>query len=111
EFSEIARGHYFLYTGLYTVMATAVFYIMRIHTGLIRYSNMHDMFRIFAAVMVTSLIYPIAVQVFISGMYDIHSLNLGTVLLVNFFIASSVLVMFRTGVKGMFYYFKRISSS
>lgn len=111
EFSEIARGHYFLYTGLYTIIAAVVFYLMRIHTGLIRYSNMHDMFRIFAAVMVTSLIYPIAVQVLISGLYNIHSLNLGTVLLVSFFITSSVLVMFRTGVKGLFYYFKRISSA
>lgn len=110
EFSEIIRGHFFLYTGLYTVIAATVFYIMRIHTGLIRYSNMHDMFRIFSAVMLISLIYPLAVRLIINGIYGIHTLNLGTVLLVNFFIASSVLVMLRTGVKGMFYYFKRIST-
>src|SRR5690606_33135616 len=33
------------------------------------------------------------------------------VLLVNFFIASSLLVMLRTGVKGLYYYFKRISTT
>src|SRR5690606_40796121 len=28
EFSEIIRGHFFLYTGLYTVIAATVFYII-----------------------------------------------------------------------------------
>ncbi len=108
EFPVILRGHFFIYTGLYMLTAIAVFYGMGIHTGLIRYSNAHDMFRIFSAVMMISLSYPIMVQFVAVNVYDIHSLNTLSVLLVNFFIASSLLIMFRTGVKGIYYYVKRI---
>ena len=62
EFAEILRGHFFWYTGLFSVISLIVFYTMRIHTGLIRYSNVHDMFRIFAAVFITSIIYPVIVS-------------------------------------------------
>lgn len=110
EFPEILRGHFFIYTSLYAITACAVFYGMGIHTGLIRYSNTHDMFRIFSAVLVISLTYPVMVHFVAVNIYDIHTLNTLAVLLVNFFIASSLLIMFRTGVKGIFYYIKRIHS-
>ncbi len=110
EFPEILRGHFFIYTCLYAITACAVFYGMGIHTGLIRYSNTHDMFRIFSAVTVISLSYPVMVRFVAVNIYGIHSLNTVAVLLVNFFIASSLLIMFRTGVKGVFYYVKRIHS-
>ncbi|MGZ5246598.1 MAG: polysaccharide biosynthesis protein [Flavitalea sp.] len=110
EFPEILRGHFFIYTSLYSITACAVFYGMGIHTGLIRYSNSHDMFRIFSAVLVISLTYPVMVHFVAVNIYDIHTLNTIAVLLVNFFIASSLLIMFRTGVKGIFYYIKKIHS-
>ncbi len=103
EFAEILRGHFFWYTGLYCLISLLVFYFMRIHTGLIRYSNIHDMFRIFASVFISSLIYPIAVALILTYAYNIHSLDVSRVLLVNFFIASSLHIMLRTGVKGIYY--------
>ena len=103
EFAEILRGHFFWYTGLYCLISLLVFYFMRIHTGLIRYSNIHDMFRIFASVFISSLIYPIAVALILTYAYSIHSLDVSRVLLVNFFIASSLHIMLRTGVKGIYY--------
>lgn len=111
QFTEILRGHFFLYTGLYCLVSLAVFFSMRIHTGLIRYSNIHDMFRIFTAVLVASIIYPVLNELVLIRLYNIHSLPIVKVLLINFFIASSVLIMLRTGVKGAFYYVKRISST
>ena len=103
EFAEILRGHFFWYTGLYCLISLLVFYFMRIHTGLIRYSNIHDMFRIFASVFISSLIYPIAVALILTYGYNIHSLDVSKVLLINFFIASSLHIMLRTGVKGIYY--------
>ena len=108
-FTEILRGHFFWYTGLYGLVSLLVFYFMRIHTGLIRYSNIHDMFRIFSAVFISSLIYPVVVALLLVQLYNIHSLNVGNALLINFFIASSLHIMLRTGVKGIYYYVKRIA--
>ena len=111
EFAEILRGHYFWYTGLYGLISLLVFYSMRIHTGLIRYSNIHDMFRIFASVFISSLIYPIAVALVLTYAYNIHSLDVSKVLLINFFIASSLHIMLRTGVKGIYFQAKHHTTS
>lgn len=110
EFTAILRGHFFVYTGIYMITALSVFYGMGIHTGLIRYSNTHDMFRIFSAVSIISFTYPVLVYFVAIRYFNISTLNIVAVLLVNFFIASSLLIMFRTAVKGIFYYVKRIHS-
>lgn len=109
-FPEILRGHFAFYTGLYCITSLLVFYGMRIHTGVIRYSNIHDMLRIFFAVFVTSVIYPVASQLLIVRLYHIDSLQVGKVLVINFFIASSVLIMLRTAVKGVYYKVKHSST-
>jgi FlaA1/EpsC-like NDP-sugar epimerase len=109
EFSAILRGHFFIYTGLYCTLSLLVFYGMRIHTGLLRYSNIHDALRIFLAVLFTGLLYPLAVQFLVNGVYHIHSLNIFGVLLVNFFISSSALIMLRTFVRGFYQYAKHIT--
>ena len=110
EFAEILRGHFFWYTGLFSVISLIVFYTMRIHTGLIRYSNVHDMFRIFAAVFITSIIYPVIVSLVLVQIYNIHSLDVLKVLVINFFMASSLHIMLRTGIKGIYYTAARSSN-
>lgn len=110
EFHEILRGHFFLYTLVYGLIALLVFYLMRIHTGIIRYSNIHDMLRIFMAVALVSLLYPAVVEFLIARRYHIRSLNLPGVLIVNFFIASSQLILLRTVVRGFYYYIKRTTT-
>lgn len=109
EFTEIIRGHFFIYTGSYVVVSLLVFSFMRVHTGLIRYSNIHDILRIFLAVFITSIIYPIVVTFIIIRNFNFHSLDISTVLLVNFFIATSLLVLLRIGVKESYNYIKQIS--
>lgn len=111
QFSEILRGHFFIYTGLYSVISLLVFYFMRIHTGLLRFSNIHDMMRIFLAMLATGILYPVAVEFLVKGRYHIHSLNVYSVLLINFFIGSSLLIMLRTFVRGFYYYAKHITTS
>jgi FlaA1/EpsC-like NDP-sugar epimerase len=107
DFPAILRGHFFFYTGLYCLVSGIVFYLMRVHTGLIRYSNIKDMLRIFLSVFVTSLVYPIAVQFIMVNNLNIASLSISTVLFINFFVASTLLVMLRTGVKELYNYVKR----
>jgi len=110
EFKEIYRGHFFLYTGLYVAICFSVFYQMRIHTGLIRYSNMQDIFRIFLGIAISSMLYPLSIKLIVINTYNIHSLDVAKVLLVNFFISSSLLVMLRTAVKESFHYVKHITN-
>jgi FlaA1/EpsC-like NDP-sugar epimerase len=109
EFSEIYRGHFLIYTSVYCCISFCVFYFMRIHTGLIRYSNMQDVLRIFSAIVVSSMIYPLGIKL-LFNFFNINSLDLGKVLLVNFFISSSILIMLRTAVKESFHYVKRITT-
>lgn len=110
-FTEILRGHFFIYTGLYCLIAGIVFYAMRIHTGLIRYSTIHDMLWIFLSVLVTSLVYPITVQFVLVRQLNISSLNLNAVLFINFFVGSSLLIMFRAAVKELYNYIKKHTGS
>lgn len=111
EFTEIYRGHFFLYTGVYSVIAFSVFYLMRIHTGLIRYSNTQDVFRIFSAIFISSLLYPVVIEFLINPFFEIETLNLTKILFVNFFICSSLLIMLRTSVKESFLYAKRVTGT
>src|SRR3982751_5176255 len=100
EFPAILRGHFFFYTSLYAVIALGCFYFMRIHTGLIRYSNVHDMFRIFLAVLITGIIYFPAADFFLARQFHITSLSVPVVLLINIFISSYFLFMFRILIRG-----------
>ncbi len=111
EFPVILRGHFFIYTIVYGLLALSVFYLMRIHRGIIRHSNIHDMLRIFIGVLITSLLYPLAAEIFVAARYNIRSLNIPVALIVNFFIASSLLIFYRILVRGVYYYFMHISNS
>jgi FlaA1/EpsC-like NDP-sugar epimerase len=110
-FEEMGKAEYLYYTTFYCLSSGITFYFMRIHTGLIRYSNVHDMLRIFIALSITSALYPLVVVVSIRAFFSGHTLNLFKVLFINFFIASSLLILSRTAIKGLYFYLKRFSSS
>lgn len=107
EFAQILRGHFLIYIGLYCLVSLSMFYSMRLHTGLIRYSSTVDIYRIFVAMLATSVLYGALVALVVSAMYHIESNNIYLVLLVNFFISSSLLIMLRIGTKGLFFFVKR----
>lgn len=110
QFPDILRGHFIVYTGAYCTVSVLVFFFMKIHTGLIRYSNTQDMFRIFSAIFISSLIYLIVLNIMITPVFNIHSLNTPAVLMINFFIAFSFLTMFRITVKGVYCYMKKVAA-
>src|SRR5690606_24527446 len=110
EFNSIIRGYFFIYVGLFCLVSLATYSIMRIHTGLIRYSNTFDLFRVFSAVVAASLAYSLLVRFWIAPRYPLEIVNIYSVLLVNFFISSSLLIMLRMGVKGFYHFIKRTTS-
>src|SRR3569833_1139397 len=81
-----------------------VMYVMRIHTGLIRYSNTRDVMRIFGAVFTTSLKYLLAINFWVVLVFFVFLVSVFLVLLVNFSVSSTLLILLRTMVKSAYFY-------
>ncbi|MFD2872513.1 polysaccharide biosynthesis protein [Mucilaginibacter ximonensis] len=110
EFYNILRGYFFIYTGLYVAISAGVMFSMRIHSGLIRYSNTRDMLRIFAATFISTLVYSIVANFWVVPAFktDIFSLNL--ILLVNFSLSSTLLILLRAAAKSIYHYILNYSA-
>jgi len=103
EFTDIVKGHYLIYLSLFCLIATPIIYLLRLHTGLLRYSNTQDMLRIFGSVLTFSLVFLLGSLLFIKPLLHIESVNLYSLLIINFFITSSLLIMLRIFAKATFY--------
>ncbi|MCO5935994.1 polysaccharide biosynthesis protein [Mucilaginibacter sp. RB4R14] len=111
EFSNILRGYFFIYTGIYCIIAAIVMFLMRVHIGLIRYSNTRDVLRIFGSVFISSLVYIIIITLWVKPVLAINSATINLVLLVNFSVSSTLLILLRSAVKSAFNYINNYSSS
>lgn len=103
NFQDILRSHLFYYTALYSLIAITTFYAMRIHTGLIRYSDTRDMLKIFSAMSLTTVGYALAAHLILKSFLGSIPPNFVTILLVNFSIATSLLIMMRIVVKNIYF--------
>lgn len=104
QFVNILRGYFFIYTGLYSALAFMVMYAMRIHIGLIRYSNTRDMLRIFGSTFIASLLYWVVLNAWLVRVIHVDLVTLNLVLLINFSVSSTLLILLRTAVKSVFFY-------
>lgn len=95
---------------LYHLISVTVFMILEIHTGIIRYSNTRDMVRVFMAVFLSSVIFGLLSRLILISDFNLQLQWFYKVLLVNFFISSSLLILFRIAVKSLFAFFKTIKS-
>jgi FlaA1/EpsC-like NDP-sugar epimerase len=111
EFINILRGYFFIYTGLYSAVAAIVMYAMRIHIGLIRYSNTRDMLRIFGSAFIASLLYLVIINAWIAHMIHVNLVTINLVLLINFSVSSTLLILLRTTVKSIFFYLTNNTNS
>lgn len=107
NFHDIVRGHFFVYTAVYSLIVLPVFFLMRIHTGLIRYSDTRDMLKIFSAMLIATVTYVAVAYLILGPLMNIRDRQLGLVMLINFFIATSVLIMLRISVKSMYFMLMR----
>ncbi|WP_316820088.1 nucleoside-diphosphate sugar epimerase/dehydratase [Pedobacter gandavensis] len=106
EYIQLIYSNFLVYTLLYSVISVGVFVLMRIHTGIIRYSNTQDIIRIFMAVLATSAIFTFVSKVFFIPHFRISSKWFPEILTMNFFVSSSMLIMLRIAVKSLFFYVK-----
>lgn len=108
EYQQLLYTNFFIYTGLYCAIAVGVFIAMRIHTGIIRYSNTEDIIRIFLAVLVTSCVFTVLSRLFLVPYFRISSKWFPEIMIMNFFVSSSLLIILRVAVKSLFSYLKEI---
>lgn len=111
EFVNILRGYFFVYTGLYSVISAVVMYSMRIHTGLIRYSNTRDVLRIFSSVFISSMLYLLFINIWVLPVLHVNTVTINLVLLVNFSVSSTLLILLRTMVKSAYFYLNNNSAA
>ncbi|MCC8424874.1 nucleoside-diphosphate sugar epimerase/dehydratase [Mucilaginibacter sp. UR6-11] len=104
EFFNILRGFFFIYTGLYVAIAALVMFAMRIHSGLIRYSNTRDMLRIFGAAFISTFVYAVVAYLWIVPILKTDAFMLNLVLLVNFSVSSALLILLRAAAKSTYHY-------
>lgn len=111
EFANILRGYFFIYTGVYCIVTAIVMYLMRVHIGLIRYSNTRDVLRIFGSIFISSLVYMAVITLWVKPYLHINSDAIDLVLLVNFSVSSTLLILLRSAVKSAFNYINNYSNS
>lgn len=101
-FEQMDFFQYVWVTGCFCLVALPVIYFAKLHTGLLRYSNTIDFFHIFGATLVFSLVFVGFYYVIGQRWITLNSSFLMLVLLVNFFIVSTLLIAFRILAKATF---------
>ncbi|MEJ6981347.1 nucleoside-diphosphate sugar epimerase/dehydratase [Pedobacter sp. P351] len=96
---------YLLSLCLYSFITTLVFIGMKIHTGLIRYSNTTDIFSIFSATLICNVIYWVAIQGALQQSDRFAHIQFKQIIIFNFFISSTMLILFRLLVKSMYHFY------
>jgi FlaA1/EpsC-like NDP-sugar epimerase len=108
EYTQLFYVNTFIYIGLYSLVSVGVFMSMRIHTGIIRYSNTQDIIRIFMAVLLTNFVFAIVIKVCSVLHFYVPSKWVPEVLIMNFFVSSSLLIILRVVVKSLFVYIRAL---
>jgi FlaA1/EpsC-like NDP-sugar epimerase len=108
EYQHLVYGDLFVYSTLYSLIAVCVFIGMQIHTGIIRYSNTHDIIRIFMAVLATGVIFIIISDLCLAPYLPVSSKWFPEVMIMNFFVSSSLLIILRIAVKSLFGYIQEM---
>lgn len=107
NFSQIDGNRFLIYVAVFCVSALTVLYFGRMHTGLLRYSNSVDLIRIFSASITFSAVFLALILLFGSSVIDGAYLNLFLVVLINFFICTSLLVMLRIMARNTYQFLTR----
>lgn len=88
--------------GVYLVTAIPVIYLWRLHSGLLRFSNTSDLFRVIGAVSSFSALLIILLTLYGTQFDETGLLPYYFVLLINFFICISFLIIFRLTAKSVY---------
>lgn len=89
-------------TGIYLGTAIPVIYLWRLHSGLLRFSNTSDLFRVIGAVSSFSALLIIMLTLYGTQFNGKNLLPYYFILLINFFISISFLIIFRLTAKSVY---------
>lgn len=107
NFSAVQRGYFFIYSITYLVVTCLVFMLLKIHTGIVRYANLDDVYRIFMATMISSISYWVLIQLVITPYLHHIWRGFDLAVVLNFFISSTLLILLRIYVKQGYLYLRR----
>lgn len=107
EFTLINPVRFSIYIISFSFIAITTLYVGRMHTGLLRYSNSVDLFRIFSAAITFNVIFLSAMLLFAQSIIDNEYQNLFLIVLINFFISTSLLVMLRVAGRNIYQFLTR----
>ncbi|WP_132221096.1 polysaccharide biosynthesis protein [Albibacterium bauzanense] len=107
EFTLISPLRFAIYTASFSIIAIATLYVGRMHTGLLRYSNSVDLFRIFSASITFNIIFLSFMLLFAQTVIGDEHENLFLIVLINFFICTSLLVMLRVIGRNVYQFLTR----
>ena len=102
EFSQ-----YLLYTATLCTIALPVVYFSKLHTGLLRYSNVRDLFKIFFTTAIFSMIFLAVMFSFGKGIIAGEGTKLYLNVIINFFVTACLLLVFRISAKSIFFALSR----
>ena len=109
-FNKLFNLNFLILLATYCIICLIVFMIMKIHTGIIRYSNTEDIFRIFKTVMIINISFFALSKLLLNNFNSITLTGLNIIVILNFFIAASLLIVLRVTVKSLFAYLKDLGS-
>lgn len=92
------------YIIFYCGNAISIFLLMGIHTRIVRHSNTHDMLRIIIAVLMSNVVFLLACKILFASYLKFSFNELDDIVLINFFISTSLLMALRIVVKDLFKY-------
>lgn len=91
----------YVFIWLYSLTSVCVFIFFKINIGIIRYSNINDILRVFLAVLTVTLVFA-AIYKLITHWLPSNLSGLEKILVLNFFISSSLLVFLRIMVRSLY---------
>ncbi|TKC03685.1 polysaccharide biosynthesis protein [Pedobacter frigoris] len=100
-----------LYLFAYNLVTMLVFIAMRIHTGIIRYSNIEDVFRVFKAVLLADALFGVVTFFGASSYLGLGWRWFAAMLVINFFISATILIVLRIGVKLLFHQLEELQNN
>lgn len=102
QLDYIQQANFFLFLLAFSIVSLGVFMTLRIHNGIIRYSNTDDILRVFKAVFIISTAFLFIGKLLMMPYFNITFRWLDFVVIANFFLSATLLVILRIGVKSLF---------
>jgi FlaA1/EpsC-like NDP-sugar epimerase len=110
EFKALLESQFPMFFLTYLILSSLVFLFIKIHTGIIRYSNIEDIIRVFRAISISNILFWLVSQSLITPFFKFKLEFLASVIIVNFFVSSSLLIILRIMVKSLFAYIKSLDT-